>query len=576
MALDYQRGTRHLAVGVVFISALVMGYILYELGETKKNFAFQLIEQSSDRVQSELDEFFLPARNILLTLKQQQEMQFFRQPDPSSFNSYLIPIIKQYPQISSIGIADSRGYEFNVLPDTTNGQWLNREVFVDQWGMTERWKSFSLQDNLVTLQTWTQPLETDPRNRPWFLGAKQAEGKHVHWTEPYVYMTGELGLTASILGKEHQGSKLRHILALDITLTDITRFSQGLDLTTNNQVFVLTKSKKSIIGLPEDYENLSTSELQEKFLSSPEEFGNQPLIDLLEYPNDEIVSFQSDGKQWWGVEKTYSITPEQQLSIAILVPEHDFSSEIDSTRNAMIAGFLVILSLSSMLVLNHNKLRNLSLKLNKNNATITEQKERLFVEVHHRVKNNLAVMVAFIELENMALDEKAENEILVQIQRRIKSMAAVHEVLYKADDMNKVPVNDFTPDILKFSEKDFVRNNIHVEQSIGPVLINVNQALTFGLLINEYMNSIIQAGANLVKNIVIRINKSGTSLIAEIKTDADIDFIQNHAGVGKQLIKVLLSQLEAELDVQIEKNDTRYIISFELQDKKGITSNLNY
>lgn len=576
MALDLQRGTSHMAIGVVFLFALVMGYILIELEETKQNFALQIIDQSSDRVQSELDEFFLPVRDITLTLKQQQDLQSFDQFPPSSYNSYLIPIIRQYPQVSSIGIADTRGYELNVLPDSVDGQWLNREVFVDRWGMKERWNRFTMDSTPVNLDSWEQPLQTDTRERPWFIGALERNGSHLYWTEPYVYMTEELGLTASILGAENSPDTVRNIIALDVTLTDITRFSQNLDLTSNNQVFVLTKPENNIIGLPSDYENLPASELQNEFLSTPKEFGSQPLIDLLKYPNDKIVSFESDGRQWWGIEKTYSVTPEQQLAIAILVPESDFSSEIDGTRSAMIGGFLLVLLLSTMLTLNHNKLRNLSFKLNDKNNVITEQKERLFAEVHHRVKNNLAVMAAFLELENMESTNPDVKQVLSQTQLRIKSMAAVHEVIYKSDDMKRVLITDFVPDILNYSKKGFAELDFDIQLDIKPILINVNQALTYALWINECMNSILKSVLEVRKSIDVIVEENNKRLITEITLHTNIDDLNKNDEVGRQLIQVLVSQLGGAFEVKRSSNKTLYLFSFELKDKKGITSNLNY
>jgi len=64
--------TKYLAVSFVLVSALVMGYILFELENTKQNFANQLIEQSISQVYSELDEFFHPVKNLITTLHIQQ------------------------------------------------------------------------------------------------------------------------------------------------------------------------------------------------------------------------------------------------------------------------------------------------------------------------------------------------------------------------------------------------------------------------------------------------------------------------------------------------------------------------
>lgn len=83
--------TKYLAVGFVFISALVMGYILYELQITKQYFADQLVEQSSARIQTELDEFFQPVEALMFTLKHQQESHFFNDLSQQKLNQFFIP-----------------------------------------------------------------------------------------------------------------------------------------------------------------------------------------------------------------------------------------------------------------------------------------------------------------------------------------------------------------------------------------------------------------------------------------------------------------------------------------------------
>ncbi|MBD3616692.1 MAG: hypothetical protein HUJ22_08965 [Gracilimonas sp.] len=576
MAFGINRITRYLTLGVVVISALVMGFILYELGGTKQYFANQLIEQSSKRVESELDQFFLPVKNIINTLKQQQEMQLLQNPTSASLNRYFIPVINQHPQISSIGIADSRGKELNILPDSIAGSWLNREVYVDEWGMTERWRRLAFDEALIPVESWTQDLKTDPRNREWFTGALRENGEFIHWTDPYTYMTGELGLTASVTWKSSQNDTLQHILALDLTLEDISKFSQNLSLTENNQLFIITKQSKKIIGLPGNYKNVSSKELAGKILSTPKEFGSPALVELLNYPNDEIVSFKAQNQKWWGIVKTYSITPNKEFLIAVLIPESDFLQEIDRTNNAVIAGFFVILFLSSLLVFSNNKLRNLSQELNEKNNLITGQKERLFAEVHHRVKNNLAVMGALIELENMESNDPSVKQVLTQTQRRIKSMATVQEVLYKSDDMRRVWIHDFIPGILNLSKKDFSELDIEINQEINPILINVNQALTYGLLLNECMNSIFKFGFKLRREIQVRVYENENSITTEIKVNSEVDNLQKNQGVGRQLIEVLLAQLKANLKVASEDGHTLYLIIFEPKDKKGIMSNLSY
>lgn len=576
MANKVEQVTRYFAVGVVMIFALIMGYILYELSGTKRYFGRQLVEQSSQRIQSELDEFFKPIENIMLTVKKQQELNLLENFDVVSLNRFLIPIIDRYPQVSSIALADSRGYEFNVLPaDSTGNYWLNREVYVDKWGMKEKWQQWNFKDSPNRVRLWEEPLQTDPRNRAWFQNALKEKSRQIYWTEPYAYMTGQLGLTASVAWNSSVDT-LQHILAFDVTLDDLTKLSQTLSVTDNDKIFILTKTNKEIVGFPKEYKESDSSMISNIYLSKPQEIGNPALTKLLDHPNDTIVSFSSVGQNWWGITKTYSINSSQELLIAVLVPEQDYAYEINSTRNVMIFGFLLILLLSSILMLNHNKLIKLGVELNRKNDQINQQKDRLFAEVHHRVKNNLAVMAALLELEQMENENREVQQVLIQSHRRIKSMATIQEVMYKSDELNRVFVADFVPGILNLSKSDFTKFGTTINHSIDSVQININQALTYSLLLNECMNCISKSRMEEDKELSFTIKQTEGHLITEIGTDSKVDFFETSAGIGKQLITVLLSQLGAKIEKLREDEDITYIISFVLKDKKGIASNFNY
>lgn len=559
---------QHLALGVVIISALIMGFIIYELSTTKQYFAHQLIEQSSERLESDLDEFFMPIRNLMTTLKQQQENLFLEEFDAVSLNNYFIPIIEEYPQISSIGLADSRGFEFNIMPDSTVNGWLNREVHVDEWGMIEDWNLWDLRnDSLCLLRSWQQELVNDPRERPWFVGALL--GDDINWTVPYTYMTGDVGITASTKWQLNSPDTLQHILAFDVTLKDLSDFSQQIQLTENNKNYILTSPDQNIIGLPQGYSSLSTVELSKKIMTSPENFGHQPLQTLLGYPVGQIVNFDGNHEKWWGIVEPYSINSTQELFLVVLIPESDFSSEIDSTRKAVIGGFMIILILSLMLVKNQNSLQRVSGELRETNEVIEQQKEKLFSEVHHRVKNNLAIISALISIENMNSEDSAVRKMLTKTHKRIKSMSAVHEILYSSDNMNRVKVNDFIQEILNFHTE----NGRAFNTNINGVDINVNQALTYALVLNEIISSVFNKGTIDNRVLELSVKKNKEQLVTEIVVFSEDRYDQVQTDIEMELMNALLNQLDAEFEKTEDSKAIQYKITFKLEDRKGTTSN---
>jgi len=566
------------AIGAVIISALVMGFIMYELSITKQDIATQIITQNSERIRSKLNAFFIPIRSVMSTLQEQNEIRNIRDLDRNSLNKFYIPIITEYPQISSIGIAHSSGYELDLLPDSIKGYWLNREVRVDEWGMIEKWIKWKYDDDLVQIRSWETPLKVDPRERSWFKGAASNPNKEIYWTEPYEYMTGSIGITSSSQFLYNDVEQSYYIMALDITLNDLTNFSRALTLSTESEIFILTGDKSLIIGLPDRYSAMSIEELFGSQLLSPEEFGNEALLKLLEYDSEQIVSFTADDIKWWGVLKKYSIAYNQDLVVATLIPERDFSAKIDRTSSLMFMGFLFVLALSSLLVRNNRKLRQAGESLTQKNIQINHQKQHLLAEVHHRVKNNLAIMSALMELENMMIDDPKTNLVLNLIQSRILSMSAVHEVLYKSDKYNQIQVQEILPGITNYFKNSNPEINVESRTQDEPVQINVNQALTYALLINEFMNYIKKSDNNLTNGFKISINVKYEAeyIVTEISTNQIIDLIQDQNDIAFELIHVLIEQLDAYLTKMDLSEGVAWKVGFKLDDKKGITSDKNF
>jgi two-component sensor histidine kinase len=567
------------AVIAVVGSALVMGLILYDFLITKQTVARQIVEQKSELVSIELDKFFMPLKQVSLTLRGHLMIPEIQTFDRKATNLFFIPIITEYTQISSVGLAERSGYELDILPDPEVGYWLNREVYVDEWGMIERWTRWKLTDSLLLVDSWENPLLTDPRERMWFSKVINKADSELYWTEPYVYnTTGNIGITASMRYSIRDDNQDFRILALDITLTDLTTFSQNLNLSIEDEVYILTGNRDMIIGLPEKYADMDMDDLHHSLLSDPYEFGNNALVQLMELNSEEMVTFNSDGARWWGKLERYLITSDQYLVVATLISEKDFSSRIDRTRNLMWVGFVFILSLSTLLLRNNKKLRSFGNELVKKNNQISAQKQHLLSEVHHRVKNNLAIMSALMELENMMIDDPVTNKVLSLIQSRILSMSAVHEILYKTDEYNRILIQEIMPGIIGYFSKKNPSITISCKNKVQPVKINVNQALTFALLMNElfhYMaksSRITTSDADTNWEVLCNVITEGDQIFADIESNFHLDFKMRTDEIGFELIQVLLQQLEATMETDELPNGVRWRIAFQLDDKKGITS----
>ena len=78
---------------------------------------------------------------------------------------------------------------------------------------------------------------------------------------------------------------------------------------------------------------------------------------------------------------------------------------------------------------------------------ITE-KEVLFKEVHHRVKNNLQIITSLLSLQSSFISDEQSKALFRYSQYRINSMAVIHEMLYKSEDISKINYGDYAEKLI--------------------------------------------------------------------------------------------------------------------------------
>jgi len=120
----------------------------------------------------------------------------------------------------------------------------------------------------------------------------------------------------------------------------------------------------------------------------------------------------------------------------------------------------------------------------------SNEKTVLLAEIHHRVKNNLAIVSGLIQLQ--AFENKDENvrTLLLDSVGRIKSIALIHEHLYTSKDFTDIR---FDYNIKKLVEgiNDVmgVNDNVEVVYNLKAVTLDINQAVPCALLINEVITN---------------------------------------------------------------------------------------
>lgn len=205
-----------------------------------------------------------------------------------------------------------------------------------------------------------------------------------------------------------------------------------------------------------------------------------------------------------------------------------------------------------------------------------KEKEVLLGEVHHRVKNNLAIINSLLQLEIFNTDNDQLKNILSESQMRIHSMALIHETLYSLGDFANISfgkyIQKLTTSLLEtFPEKS---NNIDINLHTEDVTLNINQAIPCALLINELItNSFKHAFPNFeTGTITIELQEKQNTVHLKI-SDNGIGFdankaLKNSNTLGLTLIKKLIDQIDGKVDINTQ-NGTSFHIAFSKKEASG-------
>lgn len=185
----------------------------------------------------------------------------------------------------------------------------------------------------------------------------------------------------------------------------------------------------------------------------------------------------------------------------------------------------------------------------------------LLAEIHHRVKNNLAVISGLIQLQLMHAKSPDLYHMLRKSVNRINSIALIHEQLYKSDNFSDVHLADNIITQLKSVENmfsDHFTAEIDHDLRLEEVSVGINQALPIGLLINEIItNSFKYAFKNRSKGkIVIALAEKNGDIHLDIGDDGvgmNKGEFSSQTSLGQKLIETLLAQLEAEYSIDFEE-----------------------
>ncbi|MBM9578430.1 response regulator [Leptospira sp. 201903070] len=206
------------------------------------------------------------------------------------------------------------------------------------------------------------------------------------------------------------------------------------------------------------------------------------------------------------------------------------------------------------------------------------EKDTLIQEIHHRVKNNMQIMVSLLNLQadnamSRELTSKELYGLLKDTESRVFSMSLVHNELYKSRDLSHVDFESYLSMLLQnlwnlYGVGPRVR---HVIDAQG-LILNMDTAIPLGLIACELVTNAIKhafvEGANGEVNIKAEENEGKVTVTICDNGKGIPEGISffDHETLGLQLVKILTKQISGELKVEDAKPGTKFQIQFPAQD----------
>ncbi|MGN8225951.1 PAS domain S-box protein [Gracilimonas sp. BCB1] len=211
-----------------------------------------------------------------------------------------------------------------------------------------------------------------------------------------------------------------------------------------------------------------------------------------------------------------------------------------------------------------------------------QEKEVLLQEIHHRVKNNLAVISGLLELQVYEYSDPTYVRLIQESQMRIQTMAMIHEKLYQSESLSRIFIHEYIDDLIDQIRSSIKIGNtdISVSTQIEDVELNINQAIPFALALNEIISNSLEHAFHGKEQgqVTVKLEEREGIIYSTIKDDgvgfSTMNDMSSLNSLGMTLIKSLLQQIGAEW-TSSGKGGVTYQIKFKKDMDKGSSSTLD-
>jgi|GEM_PF-1022012 len=196
-------------------------------------------------------------------------------------------------------------------------------------------------------------------------------------------------------------------------------------------------------------------------------------------------------------------------------------------------------------------------------------KEMLLKEIHHRVKNNMQVVSSLLFMQARKIKDEKVQEILLESQNRIKSIALVHERIYLSEDLDNIDYTDYIRKITRYLFESYLVDPGRISLTVSSEIISlsIDKAVPCSLIINELVSNAVKHAFPQARKGTIQIDlkRHADTYVLVFRDDGvgipeRIDVLHTKT-LGLELIRGLVRQLNGT--IELDRNaGTAYTITF--------------
>ena len=197
-----------------------------------------------------------------------------------------------------------------------------------------------------------------------------------------------------------------------------------------------------------------------------------------------------------------------------------------------------------------------------------DQKEVLLREIHHRVKNNLAIVISLLNFQLRNTSNEEITRMIIDIQTRIRSMALIHEHLYRSENLDRMRLAAYIESLSFMILTTFSGHRVKLETHLEAIDVSIEAALPIGLIVNELLTNAFKYAfpGNAEGIITILLEKAEGDKCLLVVGDNGIGLppsstLNSEKSLGLYIVGLLVEQLEGSVEID-RKQGTSFRIRF--------------